>query len=222
MPRLTDRNRQIPGGMFFYEPSTGFKTSPWSSFDSIVSQVVSHRQGNPALAKKNGLALDRESVANEIDAFMGKVCEQMGWTEYYTAGEVSPPAPFSQAALQRSSQLVAGARTIEEMLGSEGPVDLPVAESRAAVCAACPMNEKGDLLDFFTAPVATALRGMIGLLHARKLATSQDAKLSVCSACGCPCKTKVWARLPHILHHMPAHSTAALHPSCWILKEQGK
>jgi hypothetical protein len=108
------------------------------------------------------------------------------------------------------------------MFGAEGPIqDKTLAESRAAVCCApCPENQAGDWLSFFTVPVSAALRAALSALKHQGLETSRDEGLHVCRACSCPMKLKVWARLPHILKHIPAESKSKLWQQCWVLKEE--
>jgi hypothetical protein len=60
----------------------------------------------------------------------------------------------------------------------------------------------------------------LGIVKDLELKTDYDDELKVCTACGCPMKGKVWARLEHILKHIPADDKAALDPGCWILGEE--
>ncbi len=107
------------------------------------------------------------------------------------------------------------------MLGAAGPIpDRAQAEARAAVCAGCPKNDPGDWLAYFTVPAARAIRGALNAFREQQLVTALDDRLHLCSACDCPLRLKVWARLSHILAHIPPESKAALHPGCWILAEE--
>jgi hypothetical protein len=117
------------------------------------------------------------------------------------------------------------------MFGPEGPVqDKALAEARAAVCAGvcaagapqgkpCPKNQPGDWLSYFTVPVSNALRAALAALKGQGLSTTRDDDLHVCAACDCPLKLKVWARLDHILAHIPPESKAGLVDNCWIRTE---
>ena len=106
--RLKDRSKQIPGGFRFYQPETKFFPTPWSSFESCVSQIIAHRQGNAWLVDRNGWSIDPAQVSAELDAFNTKLCAEMNWTDYITAGDpgsytapvytdpTPPPAPARQ------------------------------------------------------------------------------------------------------------------------------
>lgn len=117
--------------------------------------------------------------------------------------------------------VVVGAVSIAEMFGPQGPItDKSLAEKRAATCAACPKNEKGDWTRYFTVPLSRALRSALSLIKKQGMETSRDADLRVCTACDCPCGLKIWARLPHILNHMPKENYDALDHNCWVLSEE--
>lgn len=222
MPTLVSRSKFIPGGFRYVQPEIRWQSRPNASFDSIVQSLITARRANPAQLAKYRWATDYPTVANEVDAFNARICEQMGWTDYYTGGAGTGPfPPLQPSSLSRSAgQVVAGAKSLAEMFGPQGPVGRDQAERRAAVCAVCPVNEKGDWTRFFTVPASAAIRVMLGLIKDAKLETSRDAELMICTACGCPCKTKVWARLDHILPHMGKESRDALHSACWIRTEQ--
>jgi len=114
--RLKDRNRQIPGGLRFYQPETSFFPTTWSSFESCVTQIIKHRLGNSWLIERNGWSVDPAQVAAELDAFNTKVCQEMNWTEYITEGDpghytapvytdpVQPPQPPRQLAAKCCGQ----------------------------------------------------------------------------------------------------------------------
>ena len=72
---------------------------------------------------------------------------------------------------------------------------------------------------WFTRPAAEAIKLQLQKLAARKLATTVDSQLNVCTACLCPLKLKVHTPLPFILEHMSANTKAELDAKCWILSE---
>ena len=226
---LKDRNKQIPGGLRFIEPSTGWESRPWSSFDCIVQQIQAHRKANPSLQDRTKWRLDAQSIANELDVFNATLCQKLGFTEYiqeggfsdrpFSIGAVHPPP--SMTLLQQSQALVAGVASISQMFGAEGPVtDKDQVERRAAVCAACPLNTHGDWLSWFTKPASEFIRKALSKIKDQGLVTTKDDVLDVCSACSCPLRLKVWTRLDHVLKHIPEESKTALAENCWIRTEQ--
>lgn len=224
MAKLLSRQKFIPGGFLFFQPEIKWQSPRMASFETIVNGLIAARRANPVQSNKYRWPIDHDTVADEVDAFNARVCEMNGWNDYISGG--ADTGPFTQALSGRSKlppvarNVVAGAKTLAEMLGVEGAVDHELAEARAKVCAPCPMNEKGDWTRFFTVPASNAIKAMIGILNGQHLETSVDAELRVCTACGCPCRTKVHARLSHILKHMPAESFDALAPDCWIRRER--
>jgi len=231
--KLISRDRFIPNGFRFTQPETGWQSTRMASFSSIVNSLISHRLANPALVASKGWATDYESVANEVDAFNAAICASMGWTQYIMVPEGNPEPPKSKApSLQEQSQISAaagrakkiwaGVKTLNDWLDSdEDPVTLIRSESRAAVCSACPVNGKGDFTQWFTQPAADAIRRQLEKAKDRKLVTSVDSKLNICTICLCPLKLKVHTPIKFIKEHM---SPAVLHdlekaPACWIVAE---
>lgn len=90
MPRLKDRNRQIPNGFRFTQPQTNWNAPPWSSFDTLVKTIIAHRKGNAHIARKHHLAIDYVNVANEVDSFNAEICAAQGWDEFILS-EAAPP-----------------------------------------------------------------------------------------------------------------------------------
>lgn len=219
--KLKDLNKQIPGGLVYYIPVLKWRSQPWDSFDVIVANALSAMQANAHLAKSQGWTLTHEWVAAQVENFNAQWCAKNGWNDYVMAdGGPSFPAPFRQPGLLQSlKRSVVGVRTIADMFGSEGPTTADVAEKRAAVCATCPLNDKGDWTRFFTVPASNSIREALSVFEGTKLTTSFDSELKICTGCGCPCKLKVFARIDHILRHMPSETKAALDPRCWVLSE---
>lgn len=233
MPRLKSRDRQIPNGLFFYEPATRWKSSP-GSFENIVQQIIAHRNGNRSLlVDRDHLPTDHDGVANELDNFAANVCAQLNWTEYIVDSTGGSPPPkmkpptateISQLAAvgQKAKEIWAGIKTLNAWLDSGEPaVDRGTAECRAVVCVTCPLNGQGDLSRWFTVPAAGAIKRQLEKLHERQLATSVDEQLNICEACLCPMKLKVWTPMKFIKANL---SDAVLDKlrggkDCWILKE---
>lgn len=231
--RLKDRNRQVPEGMFFYVPETKWRSAPWSSFSSIVDQVIQHRMANPFLAQKHGWSTDRARVESDVDEFVAAVCSAMGWTNFIVGAEGSPPPPKSNPPSPEAvSKLVAagavakrlwlGLRTGSEWIDSGEPaVPAEQSEARAAVCVACPLNKEGDWTRWFVKPAAAAFKLQIERLHERKLTTSLDEKLGICEGCDCVIKVKVHTPMSFIKKHLTDEVIDRLRKGkdCWQIKE---
>jgi hypothetical protein len=207
--RLKDRNRQIPGGMFIYVPETRWKSADWSSFDSIVDQLIAHRRGNPALAAKHKWSTDRAVVESEVDAFVSNVCAQMGYDSFIIGNEGSPPKKLQPPSQQEVSALAAGAAKVKTVwqslqglgawLGSGEPaVEAETSASRGARCADCTLNVKGDFSSWLTKPAVDVIKKQLEVLHERKLSSPSDDKLGVCDACLCNLRMKIHAPMKYI------------------------
>jgi len=232
MARLNNRMVQIPFGLKFYQPETRFNVRNGSSFHSIVDQVVAMRRANPALTAKHGWSVDPNVVADEVDAFNAAICERMGWTQFISqpGAGVAPSPKFKALSPQSEKQLSVaaaktkkvwqGVKTLNDWIESNLPgVDPALALQRAETCVACALNGKGGLEEWFTKPAAAAIKLQLSKLSGRKLSTTVDDKLNVCTACLCPLKLKVHTPLEFITEHMDEDTKRALDPKCWILSE---
>lgn len=231
--RLKNRQMQIPGGFKFLQPETGWQPSRFSSFQTIVQAIISHRSANPHLAQKHNWRMDVAGVEDELDTFNATVCARMGWTNYITVPEGEPPPPKLKApspeeqsqiaaAAGRVKKIWSGVRTLSDWVSQGGEAVTPNrSESRAAVCAACPLNGKGDFTQWFTAPAAAAIAGMVEKLKSRKLSTTHDESLNICTACLCPMKLKVHTPISFIKQHLSESVISDLRkaPACWIIEE---
>jgi len=113
-----------------------------------------------------------------------------------------------------------GVKTLNDWIDSKlPPVDQTLSQHRAEVCAACTLNGKGGLEEWFTKPAAAAIKMQLAKLADRKLATTVDDKLNVCTACLCRLKLKVHTPLPFITEHLSDQTKAELDKKCWILEE---
>ena len=214
--QLRNRQRQIPNGIRFYIPQTKW-VAPGGSFSTIVDAVIAHRKLNPWLKQ----SIDRTTVENEVDQFNANLCAQMGWHDYITGGDPSPPLPPAPSIGQRLAAVGAGAKVVVEWIASkEEAVPAEKANARAAVCAKCPMNEKGDLLSIFTVPATEAIRLALSQRSGWNLSTPDDYRLGVCNACDCPMRLKVHMPIDRIRSKLKPEQKARLHASCWIPTEQ--
>jgi hypothetical protein len=231
MARIKNRQLQIPGGYKFYQPQTKFQSRP-GSFQNIVDQVVHNRSANPALSRQHNLSIDPNVVAEEVDYFNAAICERMGWTSYISQPGVDAPppkfkalSPLDQKQLSVAAGTVKkvwqGVKTLNDWIDSKLPaVPTVLAEKRASTCLSCPNNGAGGLEAWFTKPASEAIAKQFEKLSERKLTTSVDDKINVCTACLCPLKLLVHTPLEFKLTHMGPETRAALHPNCWVLSEE--
>jgi hypothetical protein len=233
MSRLRNTQRQIPGGFLWREPSTGFQIQGgFKSFQTICDAVLANRRANPHQCQQHGLSTDPAVISDEVNAFNAMVCERMGWNDYVMMPSASPPSPKFKAlspatekeisaAAGKTKKIWQGVKSLNDWIESGEPAVAPeLAEKRAAVCVACPLNGAGGLETWFTAPASTAIKKQFEKLESRKLATTLDEKLNICTSCFCPLKLLVQTPLKHKLAHMGAETRSALHPNCWILAEE--
>jgi len=232
MPRLLDRQKQIPGGLIFYEPSTKWKCRPWSSFDQVVRDLIAHRLGNPALIEKNKWKTDYESVANEVDEYNALRCFQMGWNNFIVQLQGASPPPKSMSPHQQSQvgavagrvkKIWAGVKTSKDWIDSgDPPVPIEQSERRAVSCSGCQENGAGDWTKWFTVPASEAIKRQLEILTERNLHTSLDDKINICETCLCPLKLKVHTPLVWIKKHLSNevfNELSAVKTGCWIIQE---
>ena len=92
--RLRNRNEQIPGGLTFFLPQTGWRPREHSSFKGISDALYYHLRANPHVASALGWPLDQVFVADKVDEFNAEFCLTMGWNDYITAGGGQSARPF--------------------------------------------------------------------------------------------------------------------------------
>lgn len=225
--KLKSLTAHPPWGFQFLQPETGQSVPFTGSFNHVVEQVLMLRQANSFLADRHGWRVDREGVEHEVEQFNCARCIAGGWLDFVVMDDTNPPAslyvmPSSQkktSAVGRVRNVAAGVGVLLEWLGSGAkPVDQPLADSRAAICATCPKNDDGDFTAFFTKPIADRIRTQLEIRDDLQLRTPNDEKLTVCSACDCPLKLKVWVPLDHILSYTSEDTKTKLDQRCWIMK----
>lgn len=225
MPRLKDRNKQVPGGLQFRQPEISWdSTKALGSMPSlrVLAEAVQRvRHANPHLAKVHGWRMALEDIEYEVDAVNAQRCLDHGWTNFVTMDDGGLPAPKAPALqpTNRASQLVAGLKTIADMMGPGGAVAHETANRRAAVCVTCPKNSKGDWTRFFTVPASEQIRRLITDRDGAGLKTDHDEQLQICEVCSCPLELKVHAQLAHIKKHMDKAVEQGLWENCWIRTE---
>lgn len=246
--KLKNRNAPIPNGFDFRFPQLSnwrpSETSRWT-FNGLVNEVQNVIIANPNYARNYSWPSDRATIEKWVEDYNCKICAANHWYDFLEGGQAAarpfpqPGSPILQGPSGRGvaaanasqpskppgwfaelSQIATGVKTLADWLGTDGkPVAAELSEGRAVICAACPMNKGGDWLSMFTVPAANLIRRQLEQRKDLKLSTSQDEKLGVCDACGCPLRLKVHVPLEYIKAHMPPDVSAALDPKCWILKE---
>lgn len=228
MPRLLNRQKQIPYNYQFYDPVIKWTAHRGSSFQVICDGLLTARLANPGLTASKGLSTDKNAIADEVDFFNASICERMGWTDFITGGSGGPsPVPFPQPArvnpLRNLKNAVVGSEVIVEWIASGAEaVPQEQANRRAEICSRCPLNEQGGWERWFTLPVSNAIRTALGHKKEFKLETPFDDKLHTCTACSCPMALKVFVPFEKFYPKMSQSQRDALNkenPTCWIIIE---
>lgn len=223
---LKSRSTWPPGGWAFLEPATGWRPPAGLTFDQVVRAIIKHRLAN----RQHKLSTDEDVVAQQLDDY---TCARLKNDPFYCAEAVTAsfPVPLPKRAARAGAENVAGgARFLAntsagiklwiDWFGEGKPVDIPIAEERARICVACPMNDKkGGVMEWFTGIAAREIMAIFSALNDLNLHTTKDDLLKVCLACECPLKAKVWAPLPIIKKHLSKDRFDRLDPGCWIRNE---
>lgn len=225
---MKSRHNHPPGGWMFFQAETGWQGPQWVSFDALVAAVIEHRKANAGRFPK--LSQDRATVEQEVDAYNAQRMKDInGGMSYVQDGGGSPPG-FPTSHHQRQAvglvvgvkahvqNAVAGIGLWMDWFGND-PVERTLAENRAAVCIACPLNIQGDVIQRFNAKTGKELLEIFGSMRKRKMETPYDAKLGVCAACDCPMRAKVWVPIDLIETHLRPEAREKLWAACWIRKE---
>ena len=222
MAMLRDRQRQIPNGFRFALPEVGFQSGNFPSFSTLVNQVWGVIQANPGPAAAGGWPTTLAATEAWVDEFNALWCLQNGWGDYVN-GNIGPNPPPKWKPRSKFAAHAAGVNAITEWMGSGAePVSRELSTLRANTCVRCPLNEAGDLSNFFERATAELIRSSVSAFAEQKLSTPLDNKLGVCSACMCPMKLKVHFPIDNLLKHLSPEIRADLDPMCWILKESTK
>jgi len=229
MARLKSLTAHPPLGFQFIEPAAGMKKPFSGSFSSVVDQVRALRRANKYLAEKHGWAMDKADIEYEVEQQNVARCIAHGWTDFLQQ-EFVASTPTYQGDLKKNlfgnavgglKRVAAGVGVLIEWLGNSGkPVDQATSEHRASVCATCPQNGKGGLLEYFTGKAASTIKTQLEIKNDLALRTSHDAELGTCLACTCKLDLKVHTPIQHILTHTSDEVKAKLDPRCWVLHEK--
>lgn len=226
--RLRSRVRPIPNGLRFAQPELKWDSvkvlGKFPSWEQLVQAIIAVRAANPAQTEKHGWSVDPATVADELDQYNTRIClSTRGWESFVKGpgGSAPPKMPPPGSVLSNLAKAAAGGKVLVEWLESGAQaVTRGHSECRAIVCMHCPLNQKGDLLSFFTRSVSEAIRATLNLKHQWNLFTSVDESLGVCQACKCPLPLKIHLPIEMISPKIDAETRAALDPRCWITKEE--
>jgi len=232
MAKMKDRLMRPPYGWQFHQPQTGYSIPDPDnkSFEDAVRLVIEHRRGNPWIVQQHNLSLDESVVGDEIDSFNAeRMRNNPAWIHFLSDASPGPsrwPQRLNRAAagvVASVKKTAAGVKIISDWLGSGlRPVDKALANKRAAVCVACPLNQEGGFWEKLDAAGAEEVKTLMKIKSDMELKTDYDDKLKSCTACLCHNPLKVWTPLQHITNNMSMEVEKALHNECWVLAEKYK
>ncbi len=222
--RLKSRNHSPIGGFIVDVPEISNTARTFWDFSTAANALWDLLQANPGITRRfPHLPQSRAACDDYVDSRNAQRMMTIPSGNTYVAQE--SPVPKTQPAVSRvaqgSARLAAGASTIAEMFGPEGPTTKEQAIKRSEICVECPKNTRtGDWASWFTGPASLIIRKWLGIVKDLDLTTPNDSKVHYCTACSCPLKVKLFARKKHIEAHMPAEVRAGLPGYCWILAEK--
>jgi hypothetical protein len=225
--REQDWNEHVipTGGWQFRQPEINWAiASPISkTLDGAAMELFQQRKKNSTLAGKYNWAMTIAGCRADVIRFNRK---RLGLNPEGT------PLPFRASHSNPSGGVVAvvadsleglkraasGTAVVIDWLTSGGaPVAQELANNRAAVCVACPLNRPGS---WYTVAPAQLIKVTLEARKDLKLETPFDDKLQSCEACKCLMRLKVWVDSKHILTHTKPEVFNDLDPRCWILEER--
>lgn len=113
----------------------------------------------------------------------------------------------------------AGYRTYVDWIGDGlRPVERRDAQSRANTCLQCPLHDPNSPM--VKGAIASVVKAQVEMKNKMQLRVDGEKSLGICTACGCVMRLKIWVPLKTILAGSEQATLDALHPDCWIKKEQ--
>lgn len=100
------------------------------------------------------------------------------------------------------------------------PVPAQLAEARACICRACPLNMDEGLYEDVVGLAAAMVQVALEIKHRRKLTVEGEEALHICDACGCDLKLKVHAPASVLFAEGTPDYFEKLSPQCWIRSEK--
>lgn len=227
--KLKSLTAHPPYGFQFLQPETGQINPFTGSFNFVCQELYRLRTANPFLCERHGWRTDMPGIEHDVEQYNVARMVAGGYMDFVIQdGAPAVPSEYTFPPAQKKTPAVAlgsikhvaaGVAVLLEWLGNGAkPVDVALAESRAATCADCPKNDGGDFTRYFTEPIANKIRTQLEIRGDLQLRTPHDEQLTVCSACSCPLKLKVWVPMQHIMANQSEDTKTKLDPRCWILK----
>lgn len=223
---LKSRNNFPAGGFQFYEPRTGWSSTPHIGFNDTVQEIIRHRKANPGRFDWN---TDAAAVEQELESYTEARLRSMpGGEQWLMPGApAGPPMDFTsrRRSVPRAAEgkpglvqkTVAGIGAVVSWLGSGlQTVDQETANKRAEICSTCDRNQRLEGMEKSIGTVGHILHSIAEAKRAMKLATPSDEKLHQCAACLCVTATKVWAPSEHIRQGITPEIEKELSAQCWI------
>lgn len=231
------------GGWRYVETATGWVApTPMSDgFQQTVAKIRAHRTANAGYQLSTDTsAIEAELMDQTAKRILNETPDQAEeWvvpvdeeakkkSQFQRSSPVERPSPVAPVVqvglvdrlLSRVRGIARGAATLADWLGDGCvPVSPFLAESRATICAGCPLNVKADAVGAFTGAVADAIRDQTIAKNAVGLSTALEDRIDTCEACGCHLRLKVWVPIATIRSRMIQEDKDRLHGSCWVRQE---
>lgn len=213
--KLRNSGMNPPGCFFFVVRETGHRIPSHgsTSLDACYIGVKEH-------LRINGYDIP-VGLRAQIEDFCCQRKESLGWC-MENSGAPGPDAmPAAQGWTMGLQRIAQGTKTLASWL-TEGREELPVAQRRAAVCAACPENRPIEQSSCKGCS-AVAFNRFVQLVAGVLKGTAPEpweAGLKACRICGCDLRLKIRTRLSPIRRFMRDEQLAALPAHCWINTEE--
>lgn len=211
------------GGWQFRQPQLGWEMPfPVSqTIDSATKEIIKVRLKNPAITAKHNLATAFPVVRDELIKFNAmRTGTALAPPTSFTHPRRSLPQAVEALAAAVSKTARGGALLLEWEESGLPPESSDISAKRAALCAQCPKNSKGELTRWYTIPVSEMLRKRMERVHQMNLKTPDDDNLGVCEACECPLRLKVHTPMHLIQKRLKPEQRDELWLNCWILTPQ--
>lgn len=224
--RLKSRTAHPPYSFRALSPEFGQTEESVGSFNAVVEAVQAIRLANPFICERHGLRTDTAAVEAFVDAYNCARCVNNGWLDYVLMDEpgeappfVPPPEKKNRGVAAGVKRVAAGVALLVDWIGPTAKaVPRELAEQRASICATCPLNGKGGVLEYFTSAAAEKIRTQLEIRNDLQLSTSFDSQLGTCTACSCWLALKCHVPMEYILAHTTDEVRTAFDPRCWVLK----
>lgn len=234
-----------PGGWQYFDPKTNYRENkPIERSELEVAEaMLGMRRNNRSKYPPEACTL--EACIEELRLYTVRRLVNKGLKQFSMADQSPVPVmpqlkkkPHEQSQIShgasaakpavagkgnwidRAKRILGGVSALSDWVGEgQQPVAQEVADFRAGVCTACPLNQKTGMLGSVVASVAEAIKTQTGLKAGLELSTIHDANLHTCTACDCHLPLKVWVTLKTISEHLDPEVYVSLDPKCWIINE---